>query len=109
MDEAITRLRRSIYLHTNRLGTLAVRALGPSEAVSVSTRHLESVHDGLYQWLTIYFREPGGVLFEIATDPPGFAVDEAVQTLGEALKLPPQYEAIRDRIERILPPLKVAS
>ena len=56
--EAITRLRRSIYHHTNRLGTLAFRALGPSEAVSVSTRHLEAVHGGLYQWLTVYFREP---------------------------------------------------
>jgi ATP-binding cassette subfamily B protein len=56
--EAVTRLRRSIYHHTNRLGTLAFKALGPSEAVSVSTRHLEGVHDGLYQWLTIYFREP---------------------------------------------------
>jgi glyoxalase family protein len=53
----------------------------------------------------IYFREPGGVLFEIATDPPGFAVDEPVETLGQALKLPPQYEPIRDRIERVLPPL----
>jgi glyoxalase family protein len=55
----------------------------------------------------IYVREPGGVLFEIATDPPGFAVDEPVETLGRALKLPPQYEAQRARIERLLPPLKV--
>jgi ATP-binding cassette subfamily B protein len=56
--EALTRLRRSVYHHTNRLGTLAFRALGPSEAVSISTRHLEVVHDGLYKWLTVYFREP---------------------------------------------------
>ena len=55
--EAVTRLRRSIYHHTNRLGTLAFRALGPTEAVSVSTRHLEAVHDGLFHWLTVYFRE----------------------------------------------------
>lgn len=55
----------------------------------------------------IYFREPGGVLFEIATDPPGFAVDEPVESLGHALKLPPKYEGMRDRIERVLPPLKV--
>ncbi|MFN4155257.1 MAG: ring-cleaving dioxygenase [Paracoccaceae bacterium] len=55
----------------------------------------------------IYFREPGGVLFEIATDPPGFAVDEPVETLGQALKLPPRYEPMRDRIERVLPPLRV--
>ena len=55
----------------------------------------------------IYFREPGGVLFEIATDAPGFAVDEDPGDLGKSLKLPPQYEAIRDRIERALPVLTV--
>jgi glyoxalase family protein len=55
---------------------------------------------------TIYFREPGGVLFEIATDPPGFTVDEPVETLGLALKLPPAYEPQRARIERVLPPLR---
>ncbi|RGP37265.1 ring-cleaving dioxygenase [Pseudotabrizicola alkalilacus] len=57
----------------------------------------------------IYFREPGGVLFEIATDPPGFSVDESAESLGQALKLPPRYEAMRDRIERVLPPLRVRS
>ncbi|MGF1446993.1 MAG: ring-cleaving dioxygenase [Pikeienuella sp.] len=55
----------------------------------------------------IYFREPGGVLFEIATDPPGFAVDEAPEALGQALKLPAQYEPYRDRIEGALPPLEL--
>ncbi len=55
----------------------------------------------------IYFTEPGGILFEIATDPPGFAVDESVDSLGEALKLPPRYEDYRARIEQVLPPLKV--
>lgn len=55
--EAVTRLRRSVYHHTNRLGTLAFRALGPSEAVSVSTRHLEGVHDALFHWLTVYCRD----------------------------------------------------
>jgi glyoxalase family protein len=55
----------------------------------------------------IYFREPGGVLFEIATDEPGFAVDEDPAHLGQALKLPPKYEGMRDRIERVLPPLAV--
>lgn len=57
----------------------------------------------------IYFREPGGVLFEIATDPPGFAVDEPEATMGQKLMLPPQYEAMRERIERVLPPIRVAS
>ena len=56
----------------------------------------------------IYFREPGGTLFEVATDPPGFAVDEAPEALGTALKLPPQYEAQRDRIAAALPPLHLA-
>lgn len=56
--EAATRLRRAIYHHTYRLGTLAFRALGPTEAVGVSTRHLEAVHDALYGWLTLFFREP---------------------------------------------------
>jgi glyoxalase family protein len=55
----------------------------------------------------IYFREPGGVLFEIATDPPGFAVDEPAATLGQALKLPQRYEPMRERIERILPSIRV--
>ena len=54
---------------------------------------------------SIYFREPGGVLFEIATDPPGFAVDEAVEDLGSELKLPPQYEGMRARLEKVLPAL----
>jgi catechol 2,3-dioxygenase-like lactoylglutathione lyase family enzyme len=56
---------------------------------------------------SIYFREPGGVLFEIATDPPGFAADEDPAELGENLKLPPQYESHRERIESVLPPLRV--
>lgn len=53
----------------------------------------------------VYFREPGGILFEIATDPPGFTVDETPETLGTALKLPPQFEADRARIAASLPPL----
>lgn len=56
--EAATRLRRAVYHHTFRLGTLAFRALGPSEAVTVYTRHIEAVHDGLYLRLTSWFRDP---------------------------------------------------
>lgn len=52
---------------------------------------------------SIYFREPGGILFEIATNPPGFTVDEPLAELGTALKLPPQYEARRTKIEAELP------
>jgi glyoxalase family protein len=55
---------------------------------------------------SIYFREPGGVLFEIATDPPGFAIDESPETLGTTLKLPEWYEPRRAKIEAVLPKLK---
>jgi glyoxalase family protein len=55
----------------------------------------------------IYFREPGGILFEVATDPPGFTVDESEAELGTSLKLPPQHEPLRSRIEAHLPPLTV--
>ena len=54
---------------------------------------------------SLYFREPGGVLFEIATDTPGFAVDEAPDALGTHLVLPPRYEPRRAEIEQALPPL----
>jgi glyoxalase family protein len=52
---------------------------------------------------SIYFREPGGVLFELATDPPGFALDEPVESLGEELRIPQWLEAQRSLIERRLP------
>ena len=56
---------------------------------------------------SVYFKEPGGVLFELATDGPGFAVDEDPAHLGEALVLPPFLEAYRADIERVLPPLRL--
>lgn len=55
---------------------------------------------------SIYFREPGGVLFEIATDIPGFAVDEPLATLGQDLKLPAFLESHRKEIENVLPTLE---
>jgi glyoxalase family protein len=55
---------------------------------------------------SIYFREPGGVLFELATDNPGFATDESVEELGSGLRLPPWFESARDRIEKSLPALE---
>ncbi|MEO5681709.1 MAG: ring-cleaving dioxygenase [Chitinophagaceae bacterium] len=54
---------------------------------------------------SLYFREPGGVLFEIATDNPGFATDESLATLGSSLRLPKQYEPARAKIEALLPKL----
>ncbi|MEZ5102843.1 MAG: ring-cleaving dioxygenase, partial [Thermoleophilia bacterium] len=53
---------------------------------------------------SIYFREPSGVLFEIATLGPGFAVDEDPEHLGETLVLPPAFEHLRDRLEPVLTP-----
>ena len=54
---------------------------------------------------SVYFREPGGVLYELATAVPGFTIDEPVTQLGESLKLPPQYEPRRAEIEATLPPV----
>jgi glyoxalase family protein len=56
---------------------------------------------------SIYFREPGGVLLEIATDPPGFTRDEPLLELGRRLRLPPWLEPRREAIEALLPPLKL--
>jgi len=59
-----------------------------------------------YYFRSLYFREPGGVLFELATDGPGFAVDEPKESLGEKLALPPFLEGRRKQIEAGLKPLK---
>ncbi|MEY2601963.1 MAG: glyoxalase family protein [Verrucomicrobiota bacterium] len=68
--------------------------------------HVTPVIDRFY-FHSIYFREPGGILFEIATEGPGFTADEPVEHLGESLKLPPQYEEHRGEIERTLPPILI--
>jgi glyoxalase family protein len=54
---------------------------------------------------SVYFREPSGVLFELATRGPGFTADEPFETLGEALTLPPDYEHMREKLEGVLTPL----
>jgi glyoxalase family protein len=59
-----------------------------------------------YYFRSIYFREPSGVLFEIATIGPGFAADEPLEHLGERLALPPNFEHLRDRVEEILTPIR---
>ena len=56
---------------------------------------------------SIYFREPGGTLFEIATDTPGFTVDETLEELGSGLVLPPRLEPRRSRLLEVLPPLQL--
>jgi glyoxalase family protein len=63
---------------------------------------VSSMMDRVY-FHSIYFREPGGVIFELATDPPGFTKDETAAELGTSLRLPPWMETARPDIERMLP------
>lgn len=58
-----------------------------------------------FYFRSIYFNEPSGVLFEIATEGPGFAVDEPLESLGERLSLPPRFEPLREQLEEALTPL----
>ena len=81
--------------------------LGWIDRLATAGHHTTEVIDRQY-FNAIYFREPGGVLFEIATDNPGFAVDEPVESMGKGLMLPAQHEGRRAQIERSLPPLRVA-
>lgn len=78
------------------------------ERAAAAGLRVTPVRDRQY-FRSIYFREPGGVLFEIATAPPGFAVDESIEQLGSSLKLPPWLEPERERIERGLEPIRVRS
>lgn len=66
--------------------------------------HITEKMDRNY-FYSLYFREPGGVLFEIASDEPGFLIDETIEELGSELKLPEQFEGYRDRLEKVLPKL----
>lgn len=75
------------------------------EKVRSAGLHITEKIDRNY-FYSLYFREPGGVLFEIASDNPGFATDESVATLGTNLMLPAQYEQNRHQIEAALPQLK---
>jgi glyoxalase family protein len=75
------------------------------EAVARAGRRPTPVIDRFW-FRSVYFFEPGGALFEIATDGPGFAIDEDADHLGERLILPPWLEPQRERIEAALPPLR---
>ena len=75
------------------------------EAVIAAGFHPTPIIDRYY-FHSIYFREPSGVLFEIATIGPGFTVDEPLESLGHKLSLTPQYEYLRDQIEPRLTPLR---
>lgn len=91
---------------------IAFRA--PDEATQIAWREklvalghgVSPVMDRTY-FRSIYFREPGGVLFEIATDGPGFTHDESVAELGSGLHLPPWMESARPRIEAVLPRIEI--
>ena len=84
----------------DRAAQLAVR-----KALIDTGYQVTPVIDRDYFW-AIYFRTPGGVLFEIATNEPGFDRDEDTAHLGQALKLPLRYQPYRDRIEAHLEPLE---
>lgn len=90
---------------------LALRVSGPAAQLEWRNRLLEQgyrvspVMDRNY-FRSIYFRGPGGVLFELATDPPGMAVDESLDELGKNLMLPSRYEPRRSEIEAALQPLE---
>lgn len=76
------------------------------DAIQASGLDVTPVRDRIY-FHSIYFHEPGGVLFEIATDAPGFLVDEDLAGLGSALRLPPWLEAQRPEIEQVTQPLQL--
>jgi glyoxalase family protein len=76
------------------------------EQLMRSGRNVTPVIDRWY-FKSIYFREPGGVLFEIATDGPGFTVDESPEKLGTTLSLPPWFQVRREQLDEILPPIVV--
>ena len=91
---------------------VAFRTAGPEEqlawraALTAAGHEVTPVMEREY-FESIYFREPGGVLFEIATDPPGFTIDESLDQLGSSLKLPPWLEPQRPRVEASLPKLRL--
>ena len=100
---------------TDGVGTVHHVAFRAADDAEQQARHEEirrlgvgvtDVRDRNY-FRSIYFREPGGVLFEIATDGPGFTLDERPEELGTTLRLPPRYESMRQRLERSLPPLRL--
>jgi glyoxalase family protein len=115
-DGSIVDLRCVPGLWTGSLGAGTVHHVAfraPDDATQLATRN-ELVAKGFNvtpqidrdYFHSIYFREPGGVLFEIATDPPGFTVDEPLDKLGQSLKLPQWLEPRRFEIEALLPNIR---
>jgi glyoxalase family protein len=93
--------RGSVHHVAFRVADDAQQAQMAEKLIRAHGRHPTEQKDRNY-FRSVYFREPGGVLFEIATDIPGFAIDEPVETLGRDLKLPKFLEPQREEIERVL-------
>ena len=90
---------------TTSPGPPATRTISPGSSASATAGlSVSDVRDRDY-FQSIYFGEPRGILFEIATLSPGFAVDEDPEHLGEALRLPKMHEHLRSQLERVLTPL----
>jgi glyoxalase family protein len=98
----------SVHHIAFRAANDAVQAEMARKLVESHGVHVTEQKDRNY-FRSVYFREPGGILFEIATDEPGFAVDEPVETLGRDLKLPAFLEPHRKDIEQVLPDLERAA
>jgi len=100
--------RRHGLMGTGTVHHVAFRAKDETEQLDVRRQvaaagfNVTPVLDRVY-FRSIYFREPGGTIFEVATDSPGFLIDESVEMLGQHLKLPPWLETNRQRIEQFLP------
>jgi glyoxalase family protein len=102
------------YIGIGTVHHIAWRAANDRHQIDLRKRIIEEaklnptpVIDRIY-FHSVYFREPGGILFEIATDPPGFAIDEKPEDLGKQLKLPQWLEPMRGKLEQLLPPVKTS-
>ena len=112
----IVDIRAEPTLSRGKWGTGGVHHLAwrvPDDATELAVRErVEAAHRrptpviDRFWFKSVYFLEPGGVLFELATDGPGFGIDEPMATLGEHLVLPPWLEPRRREIEAALPPLR---
>jgi glyoxalase family protein len=101
------------YVGIGTVHHIAWRAASDKHQMDLRQRIVDEAHlnptpvlDRVY-FHSVYFREPGGILFEIATDPPGFAVDERPEDLGTQLKLPEWLEPVREKIKQVLPPVNL--
>jgi glyoxalase family protein len=102
------------YIGIGTVHHIAWRAANDRHQIDLRKRIVQKTHlnptpviDRTY-FHSVYFREPGGILFEIATDPPGFAIDEKPEDLGKQLKLPQWLEPMRGKLEQLLPPVKTS-